>query len=174
MNTRIVLLVDDDQAFTTVMARALTRYGYRVDVAHDAEAALACARDYRYRHVLLDMMLGDHSALHLIEPLRATCPEARIVVLTGYASIPTTVKALRLGASNYLAKPVGVREVLAALRDDLRASGETKPISLKRLEWEHIHRVLEDHEGNVSAAAKSLNMHRRSLQRKLQKRAPKD
>lgn len=174
MNTGAILLVDDDATFTKVLSRALARYGYRVDVAGDADGALAQARAYRYRHVLLDMMLGDHSALHLIEPIRAACPDARIVVLTGYASIPTTVKALRLGAANYLAKPVGAREVLAALHDQVRVSREVRPISLKRLEWEHIQRVLAEHEGNVSAAAKSLSMHRRSLQRKLNKRAPKD
>lgn len=171
---RPVLLVDDDEAFSRVLARALVRYGYRVDCAHDATSAMARVREYRYRYVLLDMMLGQRSALHLIGLVRNASPESRIVVLTGYASIPTTVKALRLGAANYLAKPVGAREVAAALRDDLRLTDEGRPISLKRLEWEHIQRVLTEHRGNVSAAARSLNMHRRSLQRKLRKRAPHD
>ena len=96
-------------------------------------------------------------------------------MLTGYASIPTTVKALKLGAADFLAKPVGSREVLAAMAGETgEPAAPERPISLRRLEWEHIQRVLADHNGNVSLAAKSLNLHRRSLQRKLRKRAPKD
>jgi two-component system response regulator RegA len=171
---RPVLLIDDDETFGRVLARALVRHGYRVDRALDPASAMALMREHRYRYVLLDMMLGEKSALHLIAPLRRVCPDVRIVILTGYASIPTTVKALRLGAANYLAKPVGAREVAAALRDDLQVREEPRPISLKRLEWEHIQRVLTEHDGNVSAAARRLNMHRRSLQRKLRKHAPSD
>ncbi len=174
MTPRPVLLIDDDETFGRVLTRALVRHGYRLDCVTEPAAAMTRMREHRYRYVLLDMMLGERSALHLIAPLRTVCPDVRIVVLTGYASIPTTVKALRLGAANYLAKPVGAREVAAALRDDLQVREEPRPISLKRLEWEHIQRVLTEHDGNVSAAARSLNMHRRSLQRKLRKHAPHD
>jgi two-component system response regulator RegA len=174
MTPRPVLLIDDDETFGRVLARALVRHGYRVDCTTDGASAMARMRENRYRYVLLDMMLGERSALHLIAPLRNVCPDVRIVILTGYASIPTTVKALRLGAANYLAKPVGAREVAAALRDDLQVQEDPRPLSLKRLEWEHIQRVLTEHDGNISAAARSLNMHRRSLQRKLRKHAPHD
>jgi two-component system response regulator RegA len=175
MSGRRVLLVDDDRTFCEVLARSLARNGYVVVVAHGGADATAMAGSGEFSHILLDLMLGEESGLHLIEPLRAACPAARIVVLTGYASIPTTVRALKLGAADYLAKPVGSREVLAAMAGEAPAAAPAeRPISLRRLEWEHIQRVLADHDGNVSLAAKSLNMHRRSLQRKLRKRAPRD
>jgi len=168
-----VLLVDDDVAFSRILSRSLGRHGYAVDVAHDGPSALILAKAGAYEHVLLDLMLGEESGLHLIEPLHACCPQAKIIVLTGYASIPTTVKALKLGASNLVAKPVGTREVLAALREETDTREPERPISLERLEWEHIQRVMADNNGNVTLAARSLNMHRRSLQRKLRKRAPR-
>jgi len=168
-----VLLVDDDATFARILSRSLGRHGYAVDTAQDGAAALALAPAAAYGYVLLDLMLRSESGLLLIEPLRLACPQAKIIVLTGYASIPTTVKALKLGASNLVAKPVGAREVIAAMNDESGATSVERPISLERLEWEHIQRVMADNNGNVSLAAKSLNMHRRSLQRKLRKRAPK-
>lgn len=173
-----VLVVDDDQAFAHMLKRTLVRHGMTVHETHDSTAALACIQANTIDAVLLDLMLGDESGLLLIEPMLMAHPEVRIVVLTGYASIPTTVQALKLGAHNYLAKPVGAHEVIAALEGDEVASNhdmtESKPMSLKRLEWEHIQRVLAEHDGNVSATADSLGMHRRSLQRKLFKKPPND
>lgn len=173
-----LLLVDDDEAFGPVMARALTRRGFTVHWARAGIQALQLARAHSPTHAVLDLrLLEGESGLDLIEPLRAINPAMRIVVLTGYASITTAIDAIKLGAAYYLPKPV---EADAIVRAFAHAPGEeaTPPalseperLSVRRLEWEHIHRVLAEHGGNISAAARSLNMHRRTLQRKLSKRA---
>ncbi|ABI56987.1 response regulator transcription factor [Alkalilimnicola ehrlichii MLHE-1] len=173
-----VLLVDDDEVFCSVLGRGLTRRGYRVEKAHDAEQALVVARDYQPEHVVLDLKLGDDSGLKLIQPLLEAVPEARIIVLTGYASIPTAVEAVKLGAANYLPKPVDVDTVVSAFSGQHEepvptAEPPPQPMSLKRLEWEQIQRVLAEHDGNISAAARALGIHRRTLQRKLGKRPVK-
>jgi len=171
-----ILLVDDDITFATTLARALTRRGLTVDLAHAAEPALARVRERPPSHVLLDLNLGeDTSGLDLITPMRAIHPALRITVLTGYASIATTVTAMQRGAVGYLAKPVDAPTVIAALVDE--AGDESvkfgERMSLKRLEWEHIQRVLAEHDGNISEAARSLGLHRRTLQRKLEKKPVK-
>ena len=172
-----VLLIDDDRVFTQTLGSALQRRGYTVTAVNDEMGidAAAAARDYD--HILLDLMLGDVSTIGRINGLCAAQPGARLIMLTGYASIPATVQAMRSGAVNLLAKPVGVREVVAAMEDDSGESEEgtpdTRPMGLKQVEWEYIQRVLAEHQGNVSAAALSLGMHRRTLQRKLEKRAPR-
>ncbi|RLK50565.1 two-component system response regulator RegA [Alkalispirillum mobile] len=173
-----VLLVDDDEVFCSVLGRGLTRRGYSVEKAHDAERALAVARSHQPEHIVLDLKLGDDSGLKLIQPMLETVPETRIIVLTGYASIPTAVEAVKLGAANYLPKPVDVNTVVAAFsgeHDEQEPVAEppTQPMSLKRLEWEQIQRVLAEHDGNISAAARALGIHRRTLQRKLGKRPVK-
>jgi two-component system response regulator RegA len=170
---RSVLIVDDEQRFATTLATALDRRGWAVHVAHDAAGALAIAATAHLDAAIVDLRLGEEDGLALLEPLRERAPTARIVVLTGYASIATAVKAIKLGADDYLAKPVTATAVAAALgrgeRDD-RETLHDAPMSPRRLEWEHIQRVLTEHDGNVSATARSLNMHRRTLQRKLAKR----
>lgn len=168
-----ILLVDDDGVFTQTLALALTRRGHTVDSAAAIEAALMLAAGKIFDAVVLDLRLGTESGLHLIEPLRAHQPEARILLLTGYASIATAVAAIKLGAVQYLPKPASVEEILAALGDacggaDIEPPEE--PLSVDRLEWEHIQKVLTQHEGNLSATARALKMHRRTLQRKLAKR----
>lgn len=173
--SRSVLVVDDDVRFATTLAAALVRRGWAAHVAHDAAGALATARGTRLDAALVDLRLGNDDGLALLEPLRAAAPRARILVLTGYASIATAVKAIKLGADDYLAKPVTATAVAAALARGTEpiaaaAPGADTPMSPRRLEWEHIQRVLADHDGNISATARSLNMYRRTLQRKLAKR----
>jgi two-component system response regulator RegA len=173
---RSVLVIDDDERFAGTLAQALARRGWRARVAHDVAAALAAAREDPPDAAVVDLRLADEDGLTLIEPLRNAHPQRKIVVLTGYASIATAVKAIKLGADDYLAKPVTAKDVADALardtrperRDDAAPSHET--MSPRRLEWEHIQRVLAEHDGNISATARTLRMHRRTLQRKLAKR----
>lgn len=180
------LVIDDDEVFSGTLARALTRRGYAVQVAHNGGSALALAAKTPFAYVTLDLHLGPppeaggtaaaESGLHLVGPLRHALPEARILVLTGYASIATAVAAVKQGADEYLAKPANVDSILTALMAGVSeeaaeaALEEPMPLSVARLEWEHIQRVLTEHGGNISATARALNMHRRTLQRKLGKR----
>ena len=172
-----VLVIDDDETFNHVLTRALGRQGFVVDGALDAETALAKAGRNPPQRVVLDLSLGGSSGLSLIEPLLRLNHDCRIVVLTGYASIATAVDAVKLGAVQYLAKPVEVETILDAFAADLRPqideAAPTEPLSVDRLEWEHIQRVLREHDGNISATARALRMHRRTLQRKLSKRPVK-
>ena len=167
-----IFLVDDDERFARRLAQAFESRGLRVRLAHSHADALAEARRAPVDWAVLDLRLPDHSGLELIRYLLALCPEARIVMLTGYGSITTAVDAGRLGAINYIAKPADADMVLAAFShgdpsgaSPTDASYETP--SLARTEWEHINRVLTDCGGNISAAARKLGLHRRTLQRKL-------
>ena len=168
-----LLIVDDDEMFCHVLNRALTRRGYEVIVAHDADQALAMAAQYLPTMATLDLKLENSSGLKLLPELLAISPQCRIVVLTGYSSIATAVEAIKLGAVNYLCKPVDADDVLTAFE---RQSGypdielADNPPSINRITWEHIQKVLQEHDGNISATARALGMHRRTLQRKLQKR----
>lgn len=172
-----VLLIDDDEVFRKVLARALERRGLRVStVANGGEArALLAAQGFGY--CVLDMKLEQESGLHLLPQLLALQPALRVVVLTGYASIATAVEAVKLGAVNYLGKPATTDDILLALQGESRlgaeAVQEATPMSVDRLEWEHIQKVLAENAGNISATARDLGMHRRTLQRKLQKRPVK-
>lgn len=168
-----ILLVDDDAALLAVLQRAFLRRGWLVDSAQDAATALACAEVHAPDCAVLDLKLGPDSGLRLIQALHGAVPDCRIVMLTGYASIATAIEAIKLGAVHYLAKPATVDEILAALDKldgDAAAELEAQPLSMDRLEWEHIQKVLAEHGGNISATARALNMHRRTLQRKLLKR----
>lgn len=172
-----LLLVDDDPVFATVAARGLGRRGFAVRVAHDGATALATF-DAATPYVLLDLSLGNESGLALVPRLKAINPTTRILVLTGYASIASAVEAIKLGAEDYLTKPADLDSVVSALLGQgpgipSGQSGRPDPLSVDRLEWEHIQRVLHDHEGNISATARALKMHRRTLQRKLTKRPVK-
>ncbi len=173
-----VLLIDDDQTFGATLARALTRRGLDTQTAQEPATALTLARQWQPTHAMLDLKLGgESSGLDLIQPLLQINPQLQIVVLTGYASIATTVTAMKRGATGYLAKPVDAHTVAATLgcETGLQLLGEAQErMSLKRLEWEHINRVLAEHDGNVSAAARTLGLYRRTLQRKLYKRPVSD
>jgi two-component system, response regulator RegA len=168
-----ILVVDDDATFVATLERALRRREFRVLTAHTAAQALAVTEGVHVQRAVLDLKLENESGLALIPPLVERFPEIRIVMLTGYSSIPTTVEAIKLGACNYLCKPANAQEILAAFEHtdaDPGAPLPEQPPSLERLEWEHIQRVLTEHAGNISATARALGMHRRTLQRKLGKR----
>jgi two-component system response regulator RegA len=169
-----ILVVDDDIVFSDTLARVLERRGHVVAIAGTAEEALdQVARHGSFDAAVLDLRLAADSGLRLIPPLKAVCPAMRILLLTGYASIATAVEAIKLGAVHYLAKPAGVDEILAALgrgEGDADTIVPDEPMSVERLEWEHIQKVLAENAGNLSATARALKMHRRTLQRKLAKR----
>jgi two-component system response regulator RegA len=172
-----LLLVDDDKTFRQVLSRALERRGFAVSVAPDAEEALVIATLQPPEYAVCDLKLPGDSGLTLIRRLIDLDAETRIVMLTGYASIATAVEAIKLGAVHYLAKPVDADQIVAAfarIAGDAAIPVGDQPLSVGRLEWEHVQRVLAEHEGNVSATARALKMHRRTLQRKLGKRPAKE
>jgi len=171
------LLVDDDELYARTLQRSLARKGIETEIALDAASALAQARESRPDFALVDLKLGSDSGLGLIEPLRALRADMRILLVTGYASVATAVESIKRGADDYLPKPATVPTILRALGleapatvadDDDGVEDTMTPLS--RLEWEHIQQALAETEGNISAAARLLGMHRRSLQRKLAKR----
>lgn len=171
-----LLLVDDDSTFRAVLARALELRGYAVRTAADVESALAQAREESPEYAVVDLKMPNASGLTLIEALLALDPHTRIVMLTGYASIATAVEAIKLGAVHYLAKPADADEIVAAFEKqegNAVVAPPDKPMSVARLEWEHIQKVLAECGDNVSETARRLNMHRRTLQRKLSKRPVK-
>ena len=173
-----LLLVDDDDVFRRVLARALERRGYAVSVAASVDAALLQAQAQSPEYAVVDLKMPGESGLVLIEKLIELDPNTRVVMLTGYASIATAIEAIKLGAIHYLAKPCDADEVVAALNKTSEGDSATavagSPLSVDRLEWEHIQRVLADHQGNISATARALKMHRRTLQRKLGKRPTRE
>ena len=172
------LLVDDDPAFSAVLARVLQRRGEQALTASNGEQAMAQLQSENIDRVVLDLKLEQESGLAILQQLLECQPTLEVVILTGYSSISTTVEAIKLGATNYLCKPAGVEEIIAAFETRSGKAGEVplqaSPPSVNRLEWEHIQKVLTQHEGNISATAKTLGMHRRTLQRKLQKRPVKN
>lgn len=174
MSLKHIVVVDDDVNYGAQLQRSLLRRGYTVDLAHDAASALALASAQLPDAALLDLKLAEDSGLRLIEPLRAMSPDMVIVLLTGYASVATAVEAIKRGADDYLPKPAGIDSILRALNGDGKPDefeetpGTMTP--LKRLEWEHIQQALSASGGSISAAARLLGMHRRTLQRKLGKR----
>ncbi|OYX26040.1 MAG: two-component system response regulator [Hydrogenophilales bacterium 32-62-9] len=171
-----LLIVEDDIDFADALERAMRKRGATVGRAHNAAGALAIAEHFAPSHAVVDLKLPGESGLKVVAALKERFPDIAIVVLTGYASIATAVEAVRLGAQNYLAKPANADEILAALqRDEPDAALEVnvEPLSVARLEWEHIQKVLGEHDGNISATARALKMHRRTLQRKLDKHPPK-
>ena len=168
-----ILLVEDDVVFAGVLSHSLQRRGHSVTLAADLAEAREQMVNQPFTHTILDLKLAQESSLPLIPELLAALPDLQILILTGYASIQTAVQAVKLGAINYLCKPADTDAILHALlraepnEDELVA---VQPLSVDRLEWEHIQRVLAEHEQNVSATARALGMHRRTLQRKLSKR----
>lgn len=167
------LIIDDDPTFTRVLARAMTRREYDVKVARSAEEACTLLADWEPDFATLDLKMEGASGLTVIEPLLKANPAVRILILTGYASITTAVEAIKLGAVQYLPKPANADEILVALAQtegNSQVDVSAKPMSVNRLEWEHIQKVLNEHDGNISATARALGMHRRTLQRKLIKR----
>ena len=173
-----ILLIDDDEDFLHILGRSLARRGLEVLSASSPEEARFMLAEACPDYAVVDLKLGQVSGLSLLRELKTRCPSMIVVMLTGYASIATAVKAVKLGAVNYLAKPASVDDILATLYksqgDVAPVMEDSKPLSVDRLEWEHIQRVLAEHEGNVSATARALNMHRRTLQRKLLKKPARE
>ena len=171
-----LLLVDDDRVFCDVLGSALTKRGFSVRLAHDVEQGRAENRRRVPAYAIVDLQMPGPSGLELVAELCETDPDIKLVVLTGYASIATAVEAIKLGATHYLTKPTDTDEIVAAFRKEqgsIQTPISTEPISVQRLQWEHIQRVLNECDGNISEAARRLGMHRRTLQRKLFKRPVK-
>lgn len=168
-----LLIIDDDEMFCHVLSRAFTRRGFEVMTAHDADQALAVATQFQPTMATLDLKLENSSGLKLLPDMLTAVPSCRIVVLTGYSSIATAVEAMKLGAVNYLCKPADADDIIASFEQqegDPNIELADNPPSINRITWEHIQKVLQEHDGNISATARALGMHRRTLQRKLQKR----
>lgn len=170
-NSGALAVLDDDEVFADTLVRRLGKRGYDAIAFYHIDHLLADERQFDY--LILDLNLGQYSVLTGVEQIRQQWPDSRIVVLTGYASIASTVSAVKKGVDDYLTKPVNFELLLRALQGDEAEIEEEEHsvISSAQLEWEHIQRVLLEHDGNVSATARALNMHRRTLQRKLQKKA---
>ena len=167
-----ILVVEDDDAFRTVLVRALESRGYDAVGVGDAESAITAAMRDSPEMAVVDLRLPDRSGLEVVRELKTIDPATAIVVLTGYGSIATALESIRLGALHYLTKPTDADRILAAFEHGLAArprelASETP--SLARVEWEHLQRVITDCGGNISMAARQLGLHRRSLQRKLAK-----
>jgi two-component system response regulator RegA len=170
-----LLLIDDDEGFNYVLARALVRRGFNVSSAFTLEEGLYQAREASPHFVILDLNLNGQSGLDLIPALLNISPSAKILILTGYASISTAVKAVKLGAWDYLTKPVSVEiivDTFTTIGNKRTPEAPKHFMSVPRMEWEYIQRVLAEHDGNITATARALKMHRRTLQRKLIKRPP--
>jgi two-component system response regulator RegA len=168
---RSVLIVEDDDRLRERLARALAERGFETREARDVQSAVAAAREESPEYVLVDLRVPGGSGLDVVREVKSIDPGSTIVVLTGYGSIATAVAAVRLGAAEYLTKPADVDQIVAALTRTVAAgdAGDDREHvpSLARVEWEHIHRVLSGCDGNISKAARLLGLHRRSLQRKL-------
>lgn len=171
-----LLLVDDDAVLCSVLGPALKRRGFSVAVARDYHSAMSAAAAETPQFAVVDLKFPGGSGLGLVKALMQIDEAMRVVMLTGYASIATAIEAVKLGAHYYLAKPANADDIVAALcgNDAAPAAVREKPLSVNRLEWEHIQRVLSGHQGNISATARVLGMHRRTLQRKLSKHPVRD
>lgn len=180
-----LLIIEDDIPFANSVKRRLEKKGYACFHIDQFEQALLGCHHHKPDYVLIDLKLHNESGLSLITPIRQLLPQARIILLTGYASIATAVDAIKLGADDYLSKPVDTQTLLAALsnckvnelnnesvvmQEEELLTPLASTLSAEQAEWQHIQQVLKFNDGNVSATARQLSMHRRTLQRKLQKR----
>lgn len=168
-----LLLVDDDETFCSVLKPALEKRNFQVSVANEVKQGITLAEETEPEYAIIDLRIGHDSGLEMVKKLILLDGNTQIVMLTGFASIATAVEAIKLGAIHYLTKPANADEIVNALyknKGDSSIEINQNPLSIKRLEWEHLQKVLMQHDGNISAAARALNMHRRTLQRKLDKR----
>ena len=172
---KTLLIVEDDRPFLTRLARAMEGRGFAVDTAESVEEAVAKVKRSAPAYAVVDMRLGDGNGLDVVAAIRERRDDARTIILTGYGNIATAVTAVKLGAIDYLSKPADADEVFAALTrlPGRKAELPENPMSADRVRWEHIQRVYEMCDRNVSETARRLNMHRRTLQRILAKRAPR-
>ncbi len=172
-----LLLVDDDETFCSVLKPALEKRSFNVSVANNVKEGINLAEQTEPEYAVIDLRIGHDSGLEMVKKLISLDDNTQIVMLTGFASIATAVEAIKLGAIHYLTKPANADEIVNALyknEGDSSVEINQNPLSVKRLEWEHLQKVLMQHDGNISAAARALNMHRRTLQRKLDKRPVKE
>lgn len=173
-----LLLVDDDETFCQVLKSALQKRGYHVSIANNIGHGLTLAETTEPEYAVIDLRIGHDSGLEMVKKLISLDDNTRIIMLTGFASIATAVEAIKLGAIHYLTKPANADEIVNALHK--KNTGDSSvvitenPLSVKRLEWEHLQTILMQHKGNISAAARALKMHRRTLQRKLDKHPVKE
>lgn len=167
-----IIIIDDDESFREILSRSLARLGFSAYPFSTPEKALVYIEKTDSLTILLDLKLEGDSGLRWIKKIREKNEHCKIVLLTGYASISTAVEAIKLGADDYLTKPTTAREIVLHLtpQSKLTTVLTNKPMSVERLEWEHIQKILGDNQGNVSATARALGMHRRTLQRKLAKK----
>ena len=177
-DSKNLLLLDDDESFCDVLTRALVRHGFNVSTAHNITCActLLDKTNIKFNYAIVDLRIGQESGLEAVNKIINQEPDIKIVVLTGYASIATAVEAIKLGAKQYLTKPADINDIIDGFgkdEGDIETQLAGNPMSIKRLEWEHLQKVLREHDGNISAAARALDMHRRTLQRKLQKKPVK-
>lgn len=172
---RTLLLVDDDEPFVKRLARAMERRGFVPETAQSVAMGKAMAQNRPPAYAVVDLRLEDGSGLDVVESLRERRPDCRIVVLTGYGAIATAVAAVKIGATDYLSKPADANDITNALlsRSEALPPPPDNPMSADRVRWEHIQRVYEQCDRNVSETARRLNMHRRTLQRILAKRSPR-
>jgi len=170
-----LLLVDDDEQFVKRLARAMEKRGFEVETAESVTEGRAIAMARPPAYAVVDLRLEDGNGLDVVEAIRERRPDSRVVVLTGYGAIATAVAAVKIGATDYLSKPADANDVTAALlaTEDTLPPPPDNPMSADRVRWEHIQRVYELCDRNVSETARRLNMHRRTLQRILAKRSPK-
>lgn len=170
-----LVIVDDDRPFLTRLARAMETRGFEVRTAESVSEGIAMVRARPPAYAVVDMRLNDGNGLDVVEVIRSKRQDCKTVVLTGYGNIATAVTAVKLGAMDYLSKPADADEILTALlrREGTKAEPPENPMSADRVRWEHIQRVYELCERNVSETARRLSMHRRTLQRILAKRAPR-
>lgn len=171
MPDNVIAILDDDEVLANTLARRLSKRAFEASTFFHIDALLAS--NISFTHLILDLNLGNYSVLSGLEAIREKWPQARVVILTGYASIASTVSAVKKGADDYLTKPINFDQLLKSLGGSEALPEEsvsTDVISSAQLEWEHIQRVLLENNGNISATARALNMHRRTLQRKLQKK----
>ncbi|MCH2108044.1 MAG: response regulator [Polyangiaceae bacterium] len=173
MSDSPILIVDDDEALCRALAASLRRRGEKTVLAHSIAEAQAEAQAWSVERAVVDLRIQDESGLDLIPQLRQLDAEMSIVVLTGFGTISTAVEAIKLGAAQYLTKPVGAGDILQAFAGHApEVLAEAAAPSLEQVEWEHLQRVLKEAEGNISEAARRLKMHRRTLQRKLARYRP--
>ena len=170
-----LLIVDDDKVFQQRLARTMEKRGFQIDTADGVQEAVSKIAMKPPAFAIVDMRLEDGNGLDVIEAMRQRRPDSRAIILTGYGNIATAVTAVKLGAIDYLAKPADPDDILAALarKPEEKAPPPENPMSADRVRWEHIQRIYELCDRNVSETARRLNMHRRTLQRILAKRAPR-
>lgn len=174
-----IILIDDDRAYLDILSRRLNKLDEYAAHTYESATAALQAPALETHAIVLDLMLEDETGLANIEALKAHFSPTHLIILTGYASIATTVEAMRRGATDYLSKPVGFKELVARFSSAEESTPkhsadneDLKPMTPAQVEWEYIQRMLQAHDGNISATATALGMHRRSLQRKLSKFSP--